>query len=110
MPGVRVQHPEARNAIYTVLDPTRKYAVPRQCPPPKQGGCGQVHVFKTYHLRLDDTGAVMVNDVLYGRLKDRLAASGFVVTGEVLRPPPQVIGSTAAMPRLDLSLPLHPQE
>lgn len=110
MAGVRLQHPEARNAVYSVVDPSRPYAMPYQCPEPKRGGCGLVHVYKTTHLRLDDTGTVIVNLPLYEQLKDRLAQSGFRVTGVIERPPAQIIGSTAALPRLDMTLPLHVPE
>jgi hypothetical protein len=66
--------------------------VPYQCSPPAFGGCGRVHIFKTYHLSLDDTGAVLIEAKLYARIKALLALDGFTAVGEVKAPPPVTIG------------------
>lgn len=92
MPGIRVQHPTERNVRYTVVEPNIPYQEPYQCTPPEFGGCGALHLFKTHHLNLDETGAVIVSTGVYDRLKDRLAEDGFVVTNEVKKPPRIGIG------------------
>lgn len=108
MPGVRLRHPTARSCRYTIVEGDRPYASPFICPPPANGGCGTVHVFKTHHLDLDATGAVIVNVPLYERLKPRLTADGFANVGLVKKPPPQRIGSAALVP--DATLPAHRTE
>jgi hypothetical protein len=87
MPGVRVQHPAQRNVRYTVVEPNIPYPEPYQCTPPEFGGCGTKHLFKTHHLNLDETGAVIVSTGVFDRIKDRLAQDGFVIGNEVKKPP-----------------------
>lgn len=92
MSGIRVQHPTQRNVRYTVVEPDVPYPVPYQCTPPAFGGCGSVHLFKTHHLNLDDTGAVIVSTGVYDRIRARLDLDGFVHTNEVKKPPAIGIG------------------
>lgn len=93
MAGVRVQHPTARNCRFTISEPDHPYpSGPYQCTPPEYGGCGQVHIFKTHHLNLDDTGAAIVGDQLFKLAKAHLIANGFVETNIVKNPPPIGIG------------------
>lgn len=94
MPGIRIQHPTERNVRYTVVEPNIPYGLPYQCTPPEFGGCGSTHLFKTTHLNLDETGAVIVSTGVYDRLKERLAQDGFTVTNEVKKPPRIGIGMT----------------
>lgn len=94
MSGVRLQHPTERNVRYTVVEPNIPYGLPYQCTPPEFGGCGSTHLFKTHHLNLDETGAVIVSTGVYDRLKERLAQDGFAVTNEVKKPPRIGIGMT----------------
>ena len=91
MSGIRVQHPTQRNVRYVVVEPKR-YPVPYQCTPPEFGGCGGTHEFKTHHLNLDESGAVIVSTGVFDRIKDRLALDGFRVVNEVQRPPALGIG------------------
>jgi len=97
MAGVRVQHPTARNVRYTVVEPDIPYPVPYQCTPPAIGGCGSTHLFKTHHLNLDDTGAVLIGDGLFERIKGRLALDGFRVTGAVAKPPTVTLGAPSLL-------------
>jgi len=92
MAGVRIQHPIQRNVRFTVSDPNIPMNPPYQCTPPEFGGCGQVHLFKTHHLNLDETGSVIVGDVLYEKIKGYLFAFGFVETNAVANPPTMGIG------------------
>ena len=94
MPGIRLSHPTQRNVRYTVVEPTIPYGLPYQCTPPEFGGCGSVHLFKTHHLNISDTGAVIVSTGVFDRIKDRLAQDGFTVEGEVAKPPKIGIGMT----------------
>jgi hypothetical protein len=92
MAGVRLQHPTHRNVRFTVVQPEIPYNKPYQCTPPEFGGCGSVHLFKTHHLNLDETGSVIVGDVLYERIKLHCLAAGFVETNIVKKPPTLGIG------------------
>jgi hypothetical protein len=89
--GVRVQHPTARNARFTIAEP-KPYRAPYPCPPPEFGGCGSTHLFKTHHLNVDETGAAIVGDVLYGRIRHLLVAAGFAEANVVAKPPTLGIG------------------
>lgn len=92
IPGVRITHPTQRNVRFTVTDPRVPYLPPFQCTEPLLGGCGQVHQFKTHHLNLDETGSVIVEKVLFEKLKAYLVAFGFTVANDVAKPPPQDLG------------------
>ncbi len=87
MAGIRIQHPTARNCRFTVVEPSIPYDRPYHCTPPALGGCGSVHLFKTHHLNLDETGAAIVGDVLYQRIKGHLALNGFLESNVVAAPP-----------------------
>jgi len=98
MAGIRVQHPTARNVRYTVVDSRVPYPVPFQCTAPALGGCGSVHLFKTHHLNLDATGAAIVSEGVYERIRDRLALDGFTLGIEVKQPPPIGVGVNPSKP------------
>jgi hypothetical protein len=49
-------------------------------------------MFKTHHLNLDETGAVIVGDVLYEKIKGQLALHGFLETNVVAKPPTMGVG------------------
>jgi len=91
MAGVRIQHPTARNARFTITEPI-PYPTPYTCTSPEFGGCGSVHTFKTHHLNVDETGAVIVGDMLYQKIKHHLVTAGFAETNVVKKPPTQGIG------------------
>lgn len=93
MAGVRIQHPTQKNVRFNIVESDLPYpSGPQQCSPPEFGGCGQVHIFKTHHLNLDETGSVIVGDVLYERIKLHCIAAGFVETNVVKKPPTIGIG------------------
>lgn len=92
MAGVRIQHLTQRNVRFNVVEKDRVYPVPYQCTPPEFGGCGQVHTFKTHHLNLDETGSVIIGDVLYKKLRNLLVANGFQELNEVAKPPTLGLG------------------
>ena len=92
MPGVRLHHATASNVRFTVVEKERPYSQPYTCTPPEFGGCGSTHLFKTHHLNLDDTGSVIVGDVLYEKIKGLLALNGFTVTNGVAKPPAMGLG------------------
>lgn len=96
--GVRIKHPIQRNVRFTVTDPNIQYSRPYQCTPPEYGGCGQVHTHKTHHLNLDDTGSVIVERVLFEKIKAYLIAFGFTIENTVARPPALGIGLGAQTP------------
>ena len=92
MPGLRIQHPTARNVRFTVVQGDRPYGKPFTCAPPEFGGCGSTHLFKTWHLNLDGTGSVILSSEGYDLIKPILMLNGFRVTNTVKKPPTQGIG------------------
>lgn len=95
MPGVRIQHPTERNVTFTLAaapaaaSPGRPYTEPWTCPPPPSG-CGSTHLFKTYHLRLDEAGSTIVSKEIAEYLK-QIPGQPFRFTNEVANPPAQTI-------------------
>jgi hypothetical protein len=83
VPGVRIQHPTERNANFTLVDNALPYHEPYTC-----GTCHRVHVFKTYHIKLDETGAGIVSKEVVERLQ-RIPGNPFRITNEVAKPPEQ---------------------
>lgn len=92
MAGIRVQHPAQRNVRFTIVEGDRPYPKPYFCPSPAVGGCGTTHLFKTHHLNLDETGAVIIGDKLYPKIKRLLVLNGFMETNAVKKPPTLGIG------------------
>lgn len=72
---------------FTLVARDRPYTEPFHCPPPPLG-CGVVHLFKTYHLRLDETGAAIVSEQIWLMLQ-RIPGQPFRLTNEVQAPPAQ---------------------
>lgn len=93
MPGVRVQHPTVRNARYTIVEGDKPYPKPINCPRPDLGGCGTTHLFKTHHLNVEEDGSVIINTVLFERIKPLIEQEGFVIANEVAKPPTMGIGA-----------------
>ena len=89
MAGVRIQHPTERSSTFTLVDGSRPYRQPWACPPPPEG-CARIHAFKTYHFRLDETGAAIVSIEIWERLQ-RIPGSQFALANAVERPPDQVV-------------------
>jgi hypothetical protein len=55
-------------------------------------------MFKTHHLNLDETGSVIIGDVLYEKLKLLLALNGFSESNVVEKPPTLGIGVGQQVP------------
>lgn len=82
MAGVRIQHPTERNCTFTLVDASRPYVAPVSC-----ALCGLVHQWKTYHFRLDETGAAIVSREIIQRLQRLPGNGGFAIANEVRKPP-----------------------
>lgn len=96
MSGVRVQHLTGRSCTMTVVDGSRPYRAPLVCAARivvrgELVPCGREHVHKTYHLTLDEVGAVIVSETIWQRLALRLLAGGFRLANEVAEPPAQLV-------------------
>lgn len=76
----------------------RPYPVPFTCPPPEFGGCGTVHLFKTHHLNVDETGACIIAADLFEKIKPNLVALGFSILNVVEKPPTMTLGVGRAIP------------
>jgi hypothetical protein len=61
--AVRLRHPTKRNCIWTLMQ-DKKYPVPHMC-----HMCNQIHIFKTFHLNLNENGEVAVHPDIYELLK-----------------------------------------
>lgn len=101
MAGVRITHPTARNARFTIVESDKPYNPPYQCAMPSWGGCGALHLFKTHHLDLDETGSVILGDTLYLRLRPILLANGFAESNAVAKPPTLSLFMGARLMRAD---------
>lgn len=69
--------------MFTMVDARKPYRPPFACPV-----CGREHAFKTYHIRLDDTGAAIVSKEIWQRLRT-IPDSGFESVDTVKKPPAQ---------------------
>lgn len=94
MPGIRIQHETERNCTLTLVDGKRLYPEPWQCPT-----CGRLHTHKTYHLILDETGAVLVSTEIVERLKALPLMGGFRIANVVESPPEQRVVVAARIDR-----------
>lgn len=86
MAGIRIAHETVRSKTLTLVDGTRPYPIPYECPM-----CHRVHQFKTYHLQLDGVGATIVSPEIVDRLKRLPGTGGFRIAEEIARPPAQRI-------------------
>lgn len=107
MPGIRLQHVNDRSVTYSIADESRPYRVPLACTGQivingELRPCGRTHVFKTYHLNLDETGAVIVSQTIWERMAAKFLAAGFRLANEVKEPPAQTlfVPTIAVRPRL----------
>jgi hypothetical protein len=82
--SVRLRHPTLRGVTFTVVH-YRRYTVPMAC-----GVCGSIHTHKTYHLRLDSQGEVVVSDTVAERLAE-LEGLPLRNMGVEAHPQPQVL-------------------
>jgi hypothetical protein len=87
MAGVRIRHATEKSCTYILVDASQPYHTPFNCP-----ACFTTHLFKTYHLTLDDTGACLVSPEIVERLKKLGPATGFSIESEVKKPPRQLVG------------------
>jgi hypothetical protein len=62
--SVRLRHPSLQDVNFNVVH-YRRYRAPFYC-----ANCREIHTLKTYHLRLDSHGEVVVSDVIYERLAE----------------------------------------
>ena len=75
------------------MDLGRPYTEPVACL-----GCNTVHNQKTYHLTVDDAGAVVVSPGVWQASRAALEAAGFTVADTVIRPPNQHLALGGASP------------
>lgn len=87
--SVRLRHPSLRNCVFAVVHyrPLREVMY---C-----GSCGTTHTHKTYHLRLDDHGEVVVSEEVYERLRE-LDGLPLRTVGAEAHPQPQILAISDA--------------
>ncbi len=98
--GVRVRHRSERSCRLVLVDASRAYVTPQLCP-----ACHTTHTFKTYHLDLDETGAVIVSAEIVERLKVMPDHGGFSVANAVAEPPAQSVAVLLPTHILDTGAP-----
>lgn len=91
--GVRLRHGQLRSVMY-VVESARKYKAPLLC-----SHCGTTHEQKTYHLRLDAHGEVVVSPEIWESLKKNVPAegqrgvrAGLSAVGTEKKPEPIILG------------------
>lgn len=82
--SIRLRHPTLRNCTFAVVH-HRMLREPMFC-----ASCGMMHEHKTYHLRLDARGEVVVSEEVYERLRE-LDGLPLRSVGREHRPEPQVL-------------------
>lgn len=80
--AVRIHHPSLRNCVFTLTQPSRPYPSPYPCPM-----CNQTHIYKTFHLNLDEHGDVCVAPEIYEMFKNEGILEDLVGTKEVTPAP-----------------------
>lgn len=97
MPGVRLRHATQRNAVLTIVDPTRRYQAPYICLmcSPEGAVIKTSHRFKTYHIKVDDVGAAIVSPEIAAKLGELQNFAGFTILEEVAKPPAQHLDMSA---------------
>ena len=97
--GVKIRHVAARNAIVFVQDLAKPVNM-RNGPPPPCKICQVPHMFKKWHIRVDDTGIGIVSVPLWDSLKTLVDNGGFELVGAEPNPPTQTISHETVSPSL----------
>ncbi len=85
--AVRLRHPTRRNSVWLVVLPSIRYPVPYTC-----RGCNQAHIFKTFHLNLNEHGEVAVHPDIYELFKQNGIVGELRAMKEVM-PRPTAVGT-----------------
>lgn len=80
--SVRLHHPTLRNCVFTLEQQSRIYPTPYPCP-----RCNKTHIFKTYHLNLNEHGDVCISEQIYQMFKDEGVLEELTATREVTPAP-----------------------
>lgn len=80
--AVRLHHPTLRNTVFTVERQDVIYPHPYPCP-----GCKELHIFKTFHLNLNENGNVTVTPEIYDLFKAQGIDKAFSVVNEATPAP-----------------------
>jgi hypothetical protein len=91
--GVRLYHPSLRNCEFTLEQQSRIYPVPHECPK-----CSKNHIFKTFHLTLNEHGYATVHEGIYDLFVKENMLGELRAMREVT-PRPVIIG----LPQIDFS-------
>jgi hypothetical protein len=95
MAGIKVRDRRARSCVRLVPDMGHPRKEPFECPT-----CMTIHVVKTYHLWLDDTGAAIVSAKVLEGLK-KAGMPELDVVEEVKNPPPVAFGPDLPRDKVD---------
>lgn len=92
MAGLRIRHREVTNRVLTIVDQGQPYTAPYECPT-----CHLIHVFKTYHVELDDEGTAIVSFEVWEKVQ-RIPAHGFQIVSTVEKPPLKILSFDPSRP------------
>lgn len=88
--AVRLHHPTLRNCVFTVEQVSRPYPVPFECPLCSSSRGVVTHIYKTFHLNLNQHGNVCVTPEIYDVFKSEGLLVDVLAMKEV-RPAPTVL-------------------
>lgn len=80
--AVRIHHPTLKSCVYTIVSYRIRYPIPHDCPL-----CMVGHIFKTYHLLLNENGDVTVAAPIYENWKQEGIVGEMRATKEVVPKP-----------------------
>lgn len=89
--GIRIRHKTLKGVMLVVRDIDRPFDKPPGYEFPDCTICENPHECKTYHLQLDDEGAIIVSPTIYDNLMKLDDRGGFYMVNTVAKPPTQVI-------------------
>ncbi len=89
--GIRIRHKTLRGVLLVVRDQKRPIPNPHNYKLPICSTCKVPHDVKTYHLKLDDEGTIIVSKTIYEKLSALDDKAGFETANTVNNPPTQTL-------------------
>lgn len=87
--SIRIRHKTLRNVMMILRDRSRPLSNVHLRPTCEV--CTVPHEFKTYHLRLDDEGCILVSTGVYDHIAAMFDKGGFEIANVIHDPPAQII-------------------
>jgi len=87
--SIRIRHKSLRNVLMILRDKSRPLANVHLRPICEV--CTVPHSYKTYHLKLDDEGCILVSTGVYDRIAAMYDKGGFEIANVIHDPPAQML-------------------